>query len=247
VFITGFSVGATSGTDFATVAYNAVTGARLWVRGYNGPVNGDDLASSLVVSPNGGKVFVTGSSQGVTSGDDYATVAYNAATGAQLWVQRHHGAANRTDGAHSVAAVSPAGGRVFVTFVTGNRRGAALGNDYVTVSYSAATGAQLWVKRYHGPGNGGNAATAVAVSPNGGKVFVTGTSQGATLGNDYATVAYNAATGARLWVKRYNGPDNGDDFANSVAVSPNGRTVFVTGTSQGATSGDDDATVAYSS
>jgi len=46
-------------------------------------------------------------------------------------------------------------------------------------------------------------------------------------------VAYNAATGAPRRVSRYNGPANYDDFGRSMAVTPDGRTVIVTGCSWG--------------
>ncbi|TVZ05670.1 hypothetical protein EAS64_14335 [Trebonia kvetii] len=44
-----------------------------------------------------------------------------------------------------------------------------------------------------------------------------------------------AVAGAQLWLKRYNGPGHGVDQARSVAVSPNGKTVYVTGNSYGST------------
>ena len=240
VFVTGESRGTRSGLDYATVAYSAVTGARLWAARYNGPGNGFDSASSVAVRPGGATVYVTGTSYGgAATGDDYATVAYSAATGARLWVQRYNGPGNGNDAASSVA-VSPGGSRVFVT---GASQGTKSGPDYATVAYSAATGARLWVQRYSGPGNGDDAASAVAVSPDGSRVFVTGASRGAAT-TGYLTVAYSAATGARLWVQRYNGPGHGNDMLlSSVAVSPGGSRVFVTGLTG---PGPDYATVAYS-
>ena len=244
VFVTGSSLGATSGYDYATIAYNAATGARLWVRRYNGPANGDDHAVQVAVSPTGGTVFVTGSSTraGAGAAFGYATIAYNAATGARLWVQRYNGAG--ADAEASSLAVSPTGRTVFVTGLS-SAANSVFG--YATVAYNAATGARRWVKRYNGPGRGDNRAVPVviAVSPAGGTVFVTGSSPGATSGYDYATVAYNAATGARRWVKRYNGPGNGDDQPSSVVVSPAGGTVYVTGFSAAVASHVDYTTIAY--
>jgi outer membrane protein assembly factor BamB len=58
------------------------------------------------------------------------------------------------------------------------------------------------------------------------RVFVTGASggRGANL-EDYATVAYDAVTGARLWVRRYNGPADRRNSSHVVAVSPGGQVV----------------------
>ena len=248
VFVTGSS--ATSGsldgdryTGFATIAYNAATGARLWLRRYSGPRRGFDGGSKVVVSPDGTRVYVTGGIlDGKATGYDYATIAYNAATGARLWVARYSGPGNGDDGASDLA-VSPGGSRVYVTGRSTDKITTA--DDYATIAYNAATGARLWVRRYHGPGNGWNGASAIAVSGNGKLVYVTGQSMGATSSMDYATIAYRAATGTRLWVRRYNGTGNGYDEAAAVAVSPGGARVYVTGVSPGTSSGWDYATVAY--
>lgn len=240
VFVTGTSAGAASEQDYATVAYNALTGARLWVKRYNGPGNSYDDAARVAVSHGGGLVFVTGLSAGATSGFDYATVAYSAVTGAQLWASRYNGPGNGYDEAHSIAA-SPSGHTVFVT---GYSAGAS-SFDYATVAYSAVTGARLWLSRYNGPANNIDVAFSVAVSPTGRTVYVTGFSAGIKTSVDYATVALRAGTGRRLWLSRYNGSGNGIDTAQSVAVSPTGRTVFVAGQSTGAASGRDYATIAY--
>jgi DNA-binding beta-propeller fold protein YncE len=145
-----------------------------------------------------------------------AAATTRAAPGTQLSVASFRAGGVSQD---SAIAVSPAGGRVFVTGQS--HGGPATGVDYKTVAYSAATGRQLWVSRYNGPANGLAGAYSVAVSPAGGTVFETGT--GETGAGEYdATVAYRAATGRRLWASRRNG------FASSVAVGPGGTTVFVT-------------------
>src|SRR2546430_503870 len=97
----------------------------------------------------------------------------------------------------------------------------------------ATPGAQLWVRRYNGPGNSIDNATALGVSPDGPTVSVAGRSGGSPSLSDYATVAYGASTGTQLWVMRYEGPGNRGDVALALGSSPDGSKVFVTGESVG--------------
>ena len=76
-----------------------------------------------------------------------------------------------------------------------------------------------------------------------GNVFVTGVSHEYGSSYDYATIKYSGA-GTPLWTNRYNGPGNGDDHPYSMAMDDSGN-VFVTGRSEGGSSGYDYATVAY--
>ncbi len=91
---------------------------------------------------------------------------------------------------------------------------------------TAPLGGTLWKARYNGQANRADEANAVAVSPDGGTVFVTGGSDGSGAIDDYATVAYDAATGTQLWAARYAGPGNGYDTGIAVDVSPDGARVF---------------------
>jgi hypothetical protein len=238
VFVTGDSDGGPSSVDYATVAYNAATGKQLWVARYNGGGSSYDIAVGLSVSSDGTKVFVTGES-GADGG--YATVAYNTANGTQLWIAHYIGPAN--DDRPFAVRVSPDGTKVFVTgFSFTSTAGTT---DYATVAYNTTTGAQSWVKRYNGPANGVDNAYHLGVSPDSRTVFVTGESYAANGYPDYLTVAYDALTGSQQWTARYNGPGNSGDSAASLAVSPDGARVFVTGASANATSGVDFATIAY--
>jgi hypothetical protein len=78
VYVTGGSTGSWNVDDYATVAYDAASAERVWVRRYNGPADSVDIATALALSPDGTMVYVTGESAGSGSGFDYATAAYSA-------------------------------------------------------------------------------------------------------------------------------------------------------------------------
>jgi lipocalin len=245
VFVTGHSGDLTTGDDYTTVAYATATGTPLWLSRYNGPANSSDDATSLTTSPDGSKVFVTGYSDQGLANYDYATVAYDAATGVLLWVSRYDGPGG-DDKATAIAA-SPDGSKVFVTgsIDDGTSRGGLNPEDYATVAYDSATGAALWARRYNGPDDASDLANAVGASPDGSKVFVTGLSDGGASNYDYATAAYDAGTGAVIWVRRNSGPGDSTDVANALTTDATGTLVLVSGSTEMPTSGDDYATVTY--
>lgn len=236
VYVTGKSLGSTSGFDYLTIKYDT-DGQRLWARRYNSPVNGHDYAAAIAVDGQG-NVFVTGySPDNVGYYSDYVTVKYGS-DGQELWVARYNGPGNQDDEAAAIA-VDGQGNVV----VTGMSRGSA-NYDFATVKYSPE-GARLWARRYNGPGDAWDEAVAVGVDGQG-NVFVTGYSGGVASGTDYATIKYSPE-GSRLWVKRYNGPANAYDAPAALAVDSQGN-AYVTGESRG-TLADNDydyATLKYS-
>ncbi|UOQ69181.1 SBBP repeat-containing protein [Hymenobacter volaticus] len=229
VYATGSSGSTITGTDYTTLKYST-TGQPQWVARYNGPANGDDEPTSLVVDA-AGNVYVSGSSYASTTdliNLDFATVKYST-QGTQLWAARYAGTNRNSSDQVSDLAVDAAGD-VYVTGYTDNDNLLNLNNnDYGTVKYAGASGQQLWVARYNGPNNLNDNPAAIAV--NAGSVYVTGTTQSRTL-NDYSTVKYDAASGQLLWDRRYNGPGSRNDAPTDLAADAAGN-VYVTGYSSG--------------
>jgi WD40 repeat protein len=220
----------------------------------------DDGARAMALSPDGSTVVVTG-----TNDSQCSTLAYDGATGDLRWSARY---GDSGPSSANAVAISPDGATAFVTgwaytlhvgpFQTRETPTTAPGDstlaevwerrppygqvqtrDFATIAYDTTTGEQLWDSRY--PDVFGNdVARAIAVSPDGTKVFVIGQSN-----HDYATVAYDAFTGQQLWQRVYDGPDMWMDSGEAIAVSPDGSRVLVTGSSRDWDTGWDWATLAY--
>ena len=200
-------------------------GVLLWTQDPN-------LALGAFTLDSSDNVIATGAN---AAGSGYETVKYSLA-GVPLWTNIYVGPT--ANGYGSAIAVDK-NDNVFVTGTSND----SFNPDYATVAYSSS-GVPIWTNRYNGPANKGDKAWAVAVDSSG-NVFVTGYSEVSSgVCCDYATVAYSP-TGTQLWVRRYNGPGNSQDWPHAIAVD-NAGNVFVTGESYAANGDIDFATVAYS-
>jgi hypothetical protein len=94
-------------------------------------------------------------------------------------------------------------------------------------TYKISTnGNYIWTNIYGLSTTGPTAALAVAVDSSD-NVYVTGYSSLTNSTSDIATLKYGA-DGNQLWVQRYNGPGNGNDAGNAIAVDNSGN-VYVAG------------------
>lgn len=228
LFVIGGSSSSQGNSDFATFALDSLTGTELWLTTYDGGAS--ESPSALALSEDGNNLYVVGRSGPDYVESDYATMAYNTATGTQLWSARYDGPSHVFDEPADVG-VSADGSRVVVT-------GESWG-DYATVSYEATTGVQTWVSRFHSPVGGGfEGATALAFSPDGHIVYVTGWSAD-LIGSFYATIAYDAMSGLDIWQAQhttrgllYPGTASGYSIGGlDLAISLEGDYLYVAGNS----------------
>lgn len=189
-----------------------------WCARYNGPGNNNDK-SRAIATDGCGNVYVTGSSYGVGTGQDYGTVKYDT-EGNMLWAVRYNGPGNTYDSATDLAV--DGSGNVYVT---GESVGIDNKMDYATIKYDT-NGSQLWVARYTESANTEKYARAIAIDSLG-NVYVTGFAYYNSA--DWVTIKYSP-TGEQLWVDTFNGAQEIDDKARDIVVDGSGC-VYVTGTS----------------
>ena len=225
VFVTGTTGTEGINQDWATIAYQAATGARLWTARYDGPGKSGYDAASLVATSRDGKTVFVDRIQPRPQQAPRRGLHHDRLPGRHRRPAVDRPVCRRGPRPIVAMAVRPGGGTVIVTGTNGN--------DYATVAYRASTGARLWARHHGGPTGfrlyGG--ATALAFSPDGRTVFVTGDSHNPGTpdsGITYATIAYHVADGTQRWAVTDN-PLASSGGAAAVAVSPDGRTVLVTG------------------
>ena len=162
------------------------------VRHYDGGINGNDRPADVVLSQSFINVVVTGTSAGLGTGDDIATVAWDTNNGARssdVWpdlgagpgVRRYNNApVNGNDrGVELGGAIIACQGDscVLDVVVLGTSYGGAIARDDILVlNYGAPfTGDVRWSRRYDSPNNGDDVATGLALNWGvGDRVFVCG-------------------------------------------------------------------------
>jgi DNA-binding beta-propeller fold protein YncE len=219
--------------DEVTIAYDADSGRKLWVAAHGGPRPRRVVA--LAVSPLGDRVFVTSTIyHPASTGRDFHTAAYSARSGKRLWIRQYDGTGPLQGDDEPVAIVSdPSGRRVYVAGTSFEDGVESL----TAIAYNAATGHTEWASHLsRDPGNGSShepyaAATAAALSPTGPTLYVTGFTTDSFVIHA-TTVALRTGNGGTRWVSDYTVPDS-YFRPSSVAVSPRGDQIYVTGPAGG--------------
>jgi DNA-binding beta-propeller fold protein YncE len=220
-------VAAASSGRFGVAAHDTATGAALWsVHVPRAPRDLAEFAEAMTVSPDGARVFVTGDAEETVDTRSIVTVALDASTGALVWRSRVSvGQGNQA--IPNGLAIAPDGSRLYVIAARSGAGGSDFW-DYLTAAVDTSDGSTQWKATFAGKAGRADIPRGVGVSPDGARVFVTGTSIGVSTGRDIVTVAYAAAAGHRAWLSRTGGPL--DDEAAGLAVTPDAKFVYVSGT-----------------
>jgi hypothetical protein len=131
-------------------------------------------------------------------------------------------------------------------FITGQFIFIVPNEGYAATSYGTykanRNGSWVWTNSFPAVPMGASVATSVALDSLN-NCYVTGYSPGTNAGNDIVTIKYDN-NGNQIWLQRYNGPGNGDDEGNAIAVDANGN-VYVAGYETTAAGGTEMVLIKY--
>lgn len=220
VYAAGYSAESGTGNDFTVISLTPSGGER-WVYSYNGPANGPDLAKSIVMGADG-NLYAAGLSWGSGTSLDFAVISLTS-SGGERWVYRYDGPANWLDLANWIA--TGADSNVYAAGVSYGMTG----DDFTIISLTSQ-GGERWVYRYNGPGDGWDEAYSVGMGTDD-NIYAAGRSTGSGTSYDFTVISLDTS-GTERWVYSYNGPGNGADVANSIAMGTDGN-LYAAGRSTG--------------
>ena len=233
-YVGGFGNGNNPTFDIFVLKYGS-NGDPVWTQRWTSPIATYSAYAYSIAVDKQENVYVTGfMSDGLTDGE-FVTLKYDS-TGNLQWSARYNGSPNSIDYSNCIAV--DGSGNAYITGWSGGDNNLW---DFTTIKYSP-TGEELWVRTYNGSANDNDFAYRLALDPSG-NIYVTGQSVETGSDNDITTIKYSS-DGDVLWTKHYNGPANGYDAGQSIAVDAQGN-AYVTGNHTTAT-GLDCATLKYS-
>jgi len=197
--------------EILTIKYGS-NGNQLWTSGFN--TGYATVQSTTLDGVN--NVYILANGPGNVG---YTMLKYNA-SGSNIWTA----SLDLNGGVAHGLAVDIAQD----VFVTGQMPYAFSGTySYYYDSYKLnSDGSFGWTNYYPYPGFETSVASAVAVD-SAKNSYVTGYSPGINSENDVVTIKYGP-NGNQIWLQRYNGPGNGNDAGNAIAVDQSGN-VYVAG------------------
>lgn len=241
VFVGGtstYGTGTALDADFVEIAYRASTGVPVWSATYAG--SGDlrlAYQSSMALSPDGDTLYALGdvAEPGVYQ---YRTsvVAFESATGRRLWDK-----ASFPFGINSIqtAITTLPDGSTQERLYAAGTGSATLGDGTKVPAGTAAAidpanGDVVWSTKVPGATPDGSRFNELVVSPDGATVYAAGGEHRPDrLAMNFATVAFRATDGTKLWEVRDEMTQPlgfyGINGASDMAISPDGSRVLVTG------------------
>jgi uncharacterized delta-60 repeat protein len=195
----------------------------LWQIDHNGTGNGEDEGTSIGLLASG-DIVVTGKSDSdsnpLSSNFDAITICYSSSTGSQSWIKAYTGAAGKDDTGNQLAIDNS--GNVLVA---GSSQDNISESDALALKYSS-TGVENWSKLFAGIGDNTENVNAMTIDA-AGNTYLAGYTYSRNNLKDLCVIKLSPI-GDTLWVKKYNGSDNGNDEATDIKVDAGGN-VYVTG------------------
>jgi len=216
------SLGTESPVAEEVLSADAATGAEQWRASVDLPQIFDRYPKA-VVSADGTRLFLGGQASEALS-----AVAYETAGGQLLWPHTLDKPPGETQEFLLAMGAGADGGRIFLSGLLSVSLGGPTFHYLVTAGLDADTGQTVWSDVYPAQVQGTSNGKAFAVNPDGSRVFVATAGFGEVV--PMLVVAYDAATGQRVWEVSHAAPGGSATIPVRMGVSPDGTRVVVTGT-----------------